>query len=52
MDYIAAQGPIGEPEADTGRRVNTIEDFWQMIWQENINTIVMLTECVEGHRVG
>lgn len=51
MRYIAAQGPIGDEECRGGQRVNTIGDFWQMIWQEQIDTIIMLTDCVEGIRV-
>uniref|UniRef100_A0A915DP85 protein-tyrosine-phosphatase n=1 Tax=Ditylenchus dipsaci TaxID=166011 RepID=A0A915DP85_9BILA len=50
LTYIAAQGPIGDLEAADGRRVNTVEDFWEMVWQENIENIVMLTQCVEGVR--
>jgi protein tyrosine phosphatase len=46
--YIAAQGPIGEDECHGGRRDSTVSDFWRMIWQENIDCIIMLTQCVEG----
>ncbi|XP_061195011.1 receptor-type tyrosine-protein phosphatase epsilon-like [Saccostrea echinata] len=36
--YIAAQGP----------KQNTVIDFWTMIWQERVTTIVMLTNLKEG----
>ncbi|XP_062612923.1 receptor-type tyrosine-protein phosphatase epsilon-like isoform X2 [Saccostrea cucullata] len=40
-EYIAAQGP----------RQNTIKDFWTMIWQENVDQIIMLTNLKEGNKV-
>jgi protein tyrosine phosphatase len=52
LAYIAAQGPIGPDEAADGRRVNTIRDFWELVWQEQVNTVVMLTQTREGVKVG
>lgn len=36
--YIATQGPLP----------NTVDDFWWMVWQENSDTIVMVTKEVEN----
>ncbi|KAG7487604.1 hypothetical protein MATL_G00025170 [Megalops atlanticus] len=35
---IAAQGPLPD----------TIVDFWKMIFQKKVKTVVMLSECMEG----
>ncbi|XP_041052002.1 receptor-type tyrosine-protein phosphatase R-like isoform X4 [Carcharodon carcharias] len=35
--YIATQGPM----------VNTVNDFWEMVWQENCPIIVMITKLKE-----
>ncbi|XP_057626053.1 tyrosine-protein phosphatase non-receptor type 7 isoform X1 [Chionomys nivalis] len=36
--YIATQGPMP----------NTVADFWEMVWQEEVCLIVMLTQLREG----
>ncbi|CAI7989214.1 Receptor-type tyrosine-protein phosphatase H, partial [Geodia barretti] len=38
--YIAAQAPLNE----------TIDHFWRMVWEYEIEAIVMLTKCVEMTR--
>ena len=34
-----------------GPKLNTVEDFWQMIWQKNILLIAMVTNLTEGSSV-
>ena len=29
----------------------TVDDFWQMMWDQRINIVVMLTKTMEGSKV-
>ncbi|MCP9259934.1 Protein-tyrosine phosphatase [Dirofilaria immitis] len=40
-DFILTQGPLP----------NTVDDFWEMIWQERSGLIFMLCKYIEEHRV-
>ena len=35
---------------NAGPMPETVEDFWQMIWDQKIKTIVMLTKLMEGDK--
>lgn len=37
---------------NAGPHANTVSDFWEMVWQEEVSLIVMLTQLREGKEVG
>ena len=34
----------------SGPKEVTLSDFWRMIWEQNIEIIIMLTNCVENDK--
>ncbi|XP_052793366.1 uncharacterized protein LOC128227154 isoform X2 [Mya arenaria] len=45
--YINGYGKVRKFIASQGPTKNMIDDFWRMVWQENAEKIVMLTNLVE-----
>ena len=39
--YIATQGPLKE----------TSEDYWRMVWEQEVNVVVMLTKVTENSKI-
>ncbi|XP_066439538.1 receptor-type tyrosine-protein phosphatase beta-like isoform X2 [Eleutherodactylus coqui] len=40
-EFIAAQGPLPK----------TVNDFWRMIWEKDVQVLIMLTKCAELGKV-
>lgn len=40
-EFIASQGILA----------STRNDFWRMIWQQDVRVIIMLTKCIEAEQV-
>uniref|UniRef100_A0A673AMX4 protein-tyrosine-phosphatase n=1 Tax=Sphaeramia orbicularis TaxID=375764 RepID=A0A673AMX4_9TELE len=49
-DYINANYKKNNESSKTGCLATTVNDFWQMVWQENTRVIVMTTREVEKGR--
>ncbi|NXL54251.1 PTPRK phosphatase, partial [Podilymbus podiceps] len=49
--YINASYVDGSPLPLQGPLPGTVVDFWQMVWQEKISVIVMLTGLVEQNKI-
>ncbi|XP_054032254.1 receptor-type tyrosine-protein phosphatase V-like [Dryobates pubescens] len=41
QEFIVTQGPLKK----------TIDDFWRLVWEQNVCNIIMLTVCMENGRV-